>query len=171
MTATEVKRSKMKWQPKKWRPEYERMVAMSCLGWSNKMIAERAGYTPEHVSNVLNLPQAEHLREQLLERMREQTLKSIPERLDEIAEHTLKRLHTVVTNDELFEKSPFAVVDRGMDVVKGLGHLKGGGNGAPGINVSSAIIIQGEQAEGLFASLEKAREVRRIHGTPEADRQ
>jgi hypothetical protein len=120
-----------KWEPKKWRPEYERMVYYSVAGLSNKQIGQQLGYTKEHVSNVLNLEKAEELRVLLLSKMRERAVIDIPSRLTQIAEKTVERIQSVIESDELFEKSPFAVIDRGMDVLKGLGHLRGGGNGAP----------------------------------------
>ena len=107
------------------------MVAYSALGWSNLKIAQEMKYTPVHVSNVLNLPQAKELRDKILLRMRERTMTDIPTLLAQVAQKTAERLQILVNDDEKFEKSPFAIIDRGLDVIKGLGHLKGGGNGAP----------------------------------------
>lgn len=152
-----------RWKPKMWRPEYERMVAYSTLGWSNTRIAKELGYTKEHVSNVLNTPQAEALKEQLLKRLHEVAVTSIPDNLEYIARRTTERLKKVLDDDELFDKSPFAVIDRGMDVLKGLSHLKGGGNGAGSINVNSAIILPISAAENLASGLNKANEVRQLH--------
>lgn len=162
----EAKRGALKkWRPKKWRPKYERIVAMSACGWSNKMIALETGYTPVHISNILNLEQAEEFRQQLLERMRQKALVSIPDTLDYIAQKTVQRLKEVIDDDNRFETSPFAVIDRGMDVLKGLGHLKGGGNGAPvgqTINVGT-MVVSSTQADNLAEALRKADEVRKLH--------
>ena len=164
------------WKPKKWRPEYERMVALSCLGWSNKMIAKELDYTKEHVSVILNMEEAETIRQMVLERMREKVAVSIPERLQKIAEKTVERLETAMQDDDLFEKSPFALIDRGMDVLKGLNHLKGGGNGSGGgltVNVSSggqAMVLSAGQADGLTEALMKANEVRKLHAAEPAQK-
>src|SRR5690606_39878928 len=107
-------------------PEYDRMMFMSVAGFSNKQIGERLGYTKEHVSNVLNLAQAEQLREEIQKRMREEAYQDLPKRLNEIAAKTVERMHMLVHNDDIFERSPFQVIDRGMDILKGLGHLKHG---------------------------------------------
>lgn len=159
-----------KWIPKKWRPEYERVVAMSAAGMSNKQIATNVGFTPVHVSNILNLPQATELMERIVAKMREKSLVDIPNTLQRIAEKTAVRLESVLNNDELFEKSPFAVIDRGMDVLKGLNHLKGGGNGAPVgnvTNIQNAMIVSADQADALSEGLRKRNEVKRLHSPTE----
>jgi hypothetical protein len=159
-----------KWIPKKWRPEYERVVAMSAAGMSNKQIAASVGFTPVHVSNILNLPQATDLMERIVAKMREKSMVDIPSTLQRVAEKAAQRLESVINNDELFEKSPFAVLDRGMDVIKGLNHLKGGGNGAPG-NVThvhgNAMIVSSDQADALSEGLRKRNEVKRLHSPNE----
>ena len=159
-----------KWIPKKWRPEYERVVAMSAAGMSNKQIANSVGFTPVHVSNILNLPQATELMERIVAKMREKSLTDIPSTLQRIAEKTAVRLEKVLDNEDLFEKSPFAVIDRGMDVLKGLNHLKGGGNGAPGSVThvhGNAMIVSSDQADALSEGLRKRNEVKRLHSPNE----
>lgn len=157
------------WKPKKWRPEYERMVAYSSIGWSNKMIAEALGYSKEHVSTILNMEQAEEFRLVLLAKMREKQTTTIAEDLEYIANRTTKLLREKIDDKDLIEKSPFALIDRGMDVLKGLRHLQGGGNGAPStqqqINVGT-MVINTNQADSLAAALSKADEVRKLHAAP-----
>lgn len=123
-----------RWEAKHWRPEYERAVAYSALGKSNIEIAKILNYTVVHVSNILNLPLAKELKDKIIARMRERTLEDIPTILQKVAHKTAERLLKVVEDDDLFTKSPFAVIDRGLDVMKGIGHMKGGGNGAPVTN-------------------------------------
>lgn len=166
-----------KWVAKKWQPEYERMVAYSAMGWSNKKIAETLKYTPEHVSNVLNLPQAKELKDKILAKLRERTLEDVPSILKKVAQKTAERLETILNDDDLFEKSPFAVIDRGLDVMKGIGHLKGGGNGSGGggvqnqqnnfFNIPPALL---DQLNGGMAAANKARQINAPvsdTGTPE----
>lgn len=157
-----------KWVAKKWKPEYEKMVAYSVIGWSNKKIGLELGYTKEHVSNVLNLPQAEELKDKLAAKMREKTL-SIPDTLQYVAEKTADRLRKVMDNDELFERHPFAVIDRGMDVLKGLSHLKGGGNGGGGnnINAQNVFLLPANNAQNLFDGMAKADEALRLNPAKE----
>jgi hypothetical protein len=51
--------------------------------------------------------------------------------------------------------------------MKGLNHLKGGGNGAGPINIERAVIVSGAAADGLVAGFGKADEARRLNaGNP-----
>lgn len=156
-----------RWKPKKWRPEYDRMVFMSVAGFSNKQIGERLGYTKEHVSNVLNLAQAEQLREEIQKRMREEAYQDLPKRLNEIAAKTVERMHMLVHNDDIFERSPFQVIDRGMDILKGLGHLKHGNadRGTDGGTVVNhgTIVVSDKLMERFVAGLEKSEEARQLN--------
>lgn len=162
--AEKQRRGKLnKWQPKKWKADYDRVVAYHVAGKKNVEIATVLGLTPVHVSNILNLPRAQELKEKLEQLIREKMEVNIPDTLEYIARKTTERLKSVLDNDDLFEKSPFAVIDRGMDVLKGLNHLKGGGNGSGPINVERAIIVSGTNAEALVAGFDKADEARRIN--------
>lgn len=164
------KRGKLgKWVPKKWKPDYDRVVAYHVMGKSNIEIAEILGYTKEHVCVILSRPPALELQTKLQDALRTRMLVNIPETLDYVARKTVERLKQVVDSDDLFEKSPFAVIDRGMDVLKGLNHLKGGGNGANGngtINVERAIIVGGQASANLFEGFTKSDEARRINASP-----
>lgn len=174
--AVPQKAPKGKWKPKKWRPEYDRIVGYSALGRSNVWIAENLQFTPEHVSTILNLPEAKALMEKLQTKLRERIVLNIPEVLDDVAQMAVKRLKQVMESDELFEKSPFAVIDRGMDVLKGLNHLRGGGNGAPVLpppgtvtNIGVVNITPGQKSD-ITMGLEKIAEVRQLHsGTGTGD--
>lgn len=152
-----------KWVPKRWRPEYERIVAYAVLGLPNTVIADKVNKTPQHISNILNLPEAQRRQLELLEKLKKQVDISIPETLEYVAQKTTERLKSLIDNDELFEKSPFAVIDRGMDVLKGLSHLRGGGNGSgPTVN-GNVIILPAGAAQNLMEGLSKADEAVRMH--------
>ncbi len=159
-----------KWQPKKWKADYDRVVGYHVLGKPNVEIALMIGMTPEHISTILNLPRAQELKLQLERAMRDRMLTNIPDTLEYIARKTTERLKSIVDNDDIFDKSPFAVVRMGMEVMKGVGHLKGGGNGAPQapstISIQNAVFANGEVVNGLLSGLNKADEARRINATP-----
>jgi hypothetical protein len=166
---TPEKKGKLgKWVPKKWKADYDRVVGYHVMGKQNIEIAVALRFTPEHVSTILNLPQAQELKKKLEAKLREKMEVNIPDTLDYVARKGAERLKSMVDNDELFEKSPFAVIDRAMDVMKGLNHLKGGGNGSgPGaINVERAIIVSGAAGSQLVEGFSKADEARRINGSP-----
>lgn len=152
-----------KWQPKKWKADYDRVVAYHVTGKKNIEIATILGMTPVHVSNILNLPRAQELKAKLEATLRERIETNIPETLEYVARKTTERIKQMIDSDTLFEKSPFAVIDRGMDVLKGLNHLKGNGNGASPISVERAIIVSGDNAAALVAGFDKADEARRIN--------
>lgn len=159
------------WIPKTWRVEYEKMVALSVIGLSNKMIAQKMDYTPVHVSNILNMDQAEMLRQQLLAKMREGSISGPVTEIADIgvilsaaALSGAKRIKTFIENDDRFENQPLAVVDRSFELLKGLKHLKtaaetSGGNGTQ----IGAIVIGGQVAQNLMDGLVKANNVRKLH--------
>lgn len=158
-----------KWEPKKWRPEYDRIVAYSAMGKPNTWIAETLDFTPEHVSTILNTPEAVALMMKIQAKLRENIEVNIPDVLSELAGKAVSRLREVLMDDDLFEKSPFAVVDRGLDILKGLNHLKGGGNGANPVgggnttNIGTVILAPGQKSD-IMEGLERIAEVKRIHG-------
>lgn len=177
MTAPEVlkladdteRRGKLtRWKPKKWQPEYERMVYYSVLGESNVSIAKRMGYTPVHVSNVLNLEKAEELRNKLMEAMRASTVKSVEELMEKAGRKTVERLNEVLEDSDRFAstQSALAIIDRGMEVLKGLGKLKGAKTVDPNAAISvggNAIIFQGSAVDEIGEGLRKANQVRDLH--------
>jgi hypothetical protein len=159
------------WKPKRWKAIYDRVVAFHVMGKKNTEIAATLSMTPEHVSTILNLPHAIELRLKMEAALREKMQENIPDMLEYVARKTASRLKQVLDDDELFAKAPLAIIDRGLDVMKGLNHLKGGGNGAPGsMNIQNAVIIPQNQAAGLIEGFGKADEARRLNGsivTPE----
>lgn len=166
-----------KWRPKKWRPEYDRIVAYSALGKSNKWIAEHLEYAAEHVSVILNLPEAKQIMDKLQTKMRERIEVNIPEVLAESTKQAALRVKAVLFDDALFEKSPFAVIGVATDVLKGMNHLRGGGNGAPTptagqiTNIGTVVISQGQRSD-ILDGLEKIAEVKKLHsGTGSGDRE
>jgi len=163
---TEKKGTFGRWKPKVWRPEYDRMVAFSVCGKSNIWIAKQLGFTPEHVSNILHQDEAVALAERLQQKLRENIEINIPTVLDEIAVKSVERLKAIMDNDELFQKSPFAVVDRGMDVLKGLNHLRTKGESSNNGNTTNigTVIIAPNQTSDILDGLERVKEVKRIHG-------
>jgi hypothetical protein len=153
------------WKPKRWKADYDRVVAFHVMGKKNIEIAKALHMTPEHVSTILNQPQALALRDRMQAALREKMVTNIPETLEYVSRRTAERLKQVLDDDELFAKAPLAIIDRGLDVLKGVGHLKGGGNGAPGMNIDKAFIVPAAMAETLMSGFGKADEARRINGS------
>lgn len=177
-TKLEPRKGKVKWRPKKWRPEYDRIVAYSVLGRSNLWIAESLKFTPEHVSTILNLPEGKALQEKLHAKLREKIEVNVPDVLSQVAQKAAERVKAMLDDDALFAKSPFAVVDRGLDILKGVGHLRGGGNGATGqpalqagnvTNIGTMIVTPGQKSD-ILEGLQKIAEVKALHGSSTGDR-
>ena len=150
-----------KWEPTRWEPIYEQFVALSCIGYSNKYIADLFKYTPVHISNVLNSKQGKKLKALILERLRSTVTSTIDKRLEDIADKTVERLTNLVNDDELFDKSPFAVVDRGIAVLKGLSHLKPDDTRSP-LNINKALILSDAAASTLARAMEKSDRAKEI---------
>lgn len=158
---TRIGKGRLKnWKPKAWRVEYERIVAYSVMGWSNKMIAKEVGYTPVHISNILQLDEAEQLRQVILAKMRERTTEqatSVAERLEEASRLASKRLVQLLEDDDKFATSPFAMADRALEVLKGSGYMKKPSmDSGAGINVERAVILNAPASENLLNGLSKA---------------
>lgn len=164
-----TKTGRVKWRPKEWRVEYSRIVGYSALGMGNEAIGLKVGFTKEHVSSILNMPRAKELMAVLLTKLEAKITDNIPEVLNESAIIASKRINEVLKDDVLARKSPFAVAGLALDVLKGVGHLKGGGNGAPvAPNVTNvgAVIISPNQQSSIMDGLQKIQEVRMLHSSP-----
>jgi hypothetical protein len=167
MTAPLLKRRPARltkrWEPKKWDPIYEQFVALSALGLSNVEIGQRFGYTPVHVSNVVTSEQGKRLKQLMLDRLRATTISSIPQRLEDIADKTVSRLQEVMNDNDRFERSPFAVIDRGLQVLKGLRHLKGDSDTT--FNQQKVVVMSDSAAKLISEGLAKSQQAEEIHGT------
>ena len=157
--------TKEAWKPKEWSPHYEEIVAMSCTGVSNKYLAEKFNYHEVHISNILNTPQAKALKQIILAKMREaQTEAKIPERIAELQVAALDIMREVLINrkDELVKESPFAMLDRSMKVLAGVGVFKGEHQQTT-INQHNKIEINQTLQMALVKTIEKADEAKRLH--------
>lgn len=127
-----------RFEPKNWKPIYDQFVYYHVLGKSNIWIAEKFGKTPQTVCNILNCSQGKVLKKIIAFNLQQQQSATIGSRMDYVADKFMKRIESVADDDELFEKAPFAVIDRGLAIIKGLNHLKGGSNnpdgGSPTVN-------------------------------------
>lgn len=169
-----------RWQPKEWRPEYATIVGFSALGKSHSWISENVEphYTTVHISNIVNLPQAKELRGKILAKIEERATEHVSETLERIGKKALRRVEQALNSDDIFEKSPFHVVDRSIEILKGLRVLKTGGSSdgsLPPIAVSgNAMFLQnvtGTQMNQLVEGLNKANEAREIHAGREVGSQ
>ena len=154
MTATATR-----WEPKVWEVNYEEIVIASTIGLSNEELAKKFNFTPQHISNILQTPQAALTRRRILDELQKRALDSIPQRMTAIADKAVQRLHNLLHDDERYAQSPFAVVDRGLQVLKGVGVLREEKN----MQVDKAIILTGEQSTDLLEGLVKANRAKDLN--------
>lgn len=165
-----VAKSSTRWVPKKWKPVYEEIVALNVMGLDNRSLAERYNYTPQQISNILNTPQADIIKKLAIERLRKNTLATVEQRLDGLKLKVVEKLELMLTDPQYFERSPFAVIDRGMKVLEKLGTQ------IPTIDPSSPThngnitvngnmyVMPNESVDKMTKALDKLQEVKRIHG-------
>jgi hypothetical protein len=161
----QVKRREAKfnhYSPKRWHPEFDLIVYASFAGKSNVEIAKEFGYTPVHISNILSTVQADRIRNELRSKINDNVDDTITNRMKSISDKALERVEKFMNNDELFEKSPFAFVDRAMRAAT----LNKESSSDPkvNININSQVNNIGNEAISRIASaLEISNEVKQLH--------
>jgi hypothetical protein len=153
------KLAKKRWQPKKWEPLYDQIVALSCTGISNKAIAERFGYTPQQISNILCSDQAKIIKQLVTNFIRNQLEQDTGARLKRIEQRALENIETVITSEDVLAKHPLAMFDRCLVFLKGVGKLEGEKSAVPTQN----IFIGAEAAKSLIDGMHKANEAHKLH--------
>jgi hypothetical protein len=150
------------WQPKRWLPEYERIVLGSVAGVANTVLAQQFGFTAVHISNILNTEEAKKLKASIVEQMRANALSSLPDQMERIAAKTVERVDKLLHDDGLFSQYPMQAIDKGFRIMEHLGllHAKNG----PDINVARGVIVMSPESAALMAqAMEKSNEVKRLY--------
>lgn len=172
-----VKRTKIrfpssKWVPKKWRPEYEVIVAMYAAGMSRKAIIDKfyefSGtlYTEQHITNICNTPEAQRILTGNIDHIRKRANDEIQLKLTEIQKKAADRIGEIINDEKLFRDSPFAVVDRAFRALEmGVGKKDTPQNSGSFGNtlISSALIMTPEAAQILAEGTKKADEAHRLY--------
>lgn len=113
-----------RWVPRRWELRYDQIVILSTLGKSHDELALQFNYSKQQISNIVNAPQAEITRARIYAELQKRAEENIPMRLEKLADKSLERLSTILHDDDLFKQAPFGVVDRGLQVLKGIGRIK-----------------------------------------------
>lgn len=153
-----------KWNPSKWHPEYEKVVGLATLGYTNIQISQMVGYSKEHVSNILNTPTAKTLLFKASRRLRETVFERMEDRLESIASKTVERMHELIHDDEKFDQKPLAIIDRGIKIMQGIGKLKTENNSTVNNN---GPVITGEAMQILMEGMSKADAAKKLHSGKE----
>jgi len=165
-------RTTTRWEPKTWKPRYDHVVYKHCLGYDNTRVAAETGITPQAVSNILVSLQGRARIKIIQERLLANINADLGQRLTNVAEKFMNKIELVANDEELFKKSPFAVIDRGLQIIKGIGHLKtasdsDGSSRPPGVQnntfIGKAVILSEESAKNLRDAITLSDEVKDLH--------
>jgi len=151
------------WNPKKWHPVYEEVVMLDIMGYKRTEIADMKGFTPAHITNICNCKRAEMIRELVSSKIRatvlEKSERTIEERMEAVTSKAVERIEAVIENDELAEKSPFAVYDRCMTYLRSTGKISD-----PEKDIDSRpLMIPAESMKVLLDGIRVADEAKRLH--------
>lgn len=115
-----VLRKSASYNPVTWKPLYDAIILeLVMFGGKKKEIAAKFKVTPQTVSNIINCEEGKVKIRAAQERVRETMLRTIPQRMGDIAEKCVDRMESFIADDTLYEKSPFAVIDRSMRFMQG----------------------------------------------------
>ena len=149
-----------RWQPNKWKPEYETVVSLHARGKTNLEIAQLTGYHPVQISNILNCDEGKAVARDYSNAIRGQT----SDRLERIGERAFTVIEEVLSNEELLENSPLALIDRSMAVLKGLGKLvpsdTNGGTVNVNTNIQNNAILGNDALDTIINGLKKSEQAR-----------
>lgn len=145
-----------RWQPKKWKVEYEKIVLMDLMGLKGYEIAEKMGYTPQHVYNILGTDEAIAIQRAMVGKIRESTF-NMTDELNEIQKLTVKRLKQCLKDEDKFNTARLGFISKGIDVMKGMGeHLKH----SPSNVVNNTFTLPASVADRFLEGLKKSDEAR-----------
>src|SRR5438067_52864 len=90
-----------KWKPRRWDVVYDQIVMLDTLGTPHKQIAEMFGYTTQHISNIVQCPQAKLTRGRVLEQLNKSAVEKLSNDLEVLAVQAKKRLAQVLYDDDI----------------------------------------------------------------------
>lgn len=169
MKDNEVRRrarlNRPRWVPGRWHPVYEEIVLLSVMGYSNITIAEMKGFTKEHISNVINTPQARLIIDLTLKQMEKKRVLSIDQRIEKITNRAMDRLEEVIENDAYAVKNPGGMFDRALSMLKVSGKVK---EPVADLNVHHKLSVPAGMMEKLRKGIEASDRALALHsGTPD----
>ena len=151
-----------RWIPKRWEEYYNQIVILRALNLkSNTELAEYFKVTPQHVSNILNTPQAEELRERIFNTALDNTKRVS---IEGLINKALERVSAVLDNDEIFEKKTEFVTNLAMRMIS---HKMEKQEGSGNINVhgGQAIIFSAADGAAMREALKKSREADELNAS------
>jgi hypothetical protein len=158
---------KARWQPKKWDPLFDQMVALSCTGMSNVAIAARFDYTPQQICNILTSDQGKLIKSLVSKHIQEELKKSLELRITRTEARAHEIISAVLNDNELLVKNPIALYDRAIKFLEGRGQLEDKSR----VQVSErTVVIPSDLVEKLVSGISKANDAVLLHGNTEVRR-
>lgn len=155
-----------KWNPGKWEPIYDLMVARSIQGFKNTQIALEFGYSPEHISNILTSELAIKAKAAIIQQGRDKIAETFDGRAKQVADLTMKRAHELLTDDDRFIKNPFSVIQVGLAVTRTMLPEKviKPDEATSVTNITNNVtVFNNTQLKELNEGLKSLQEVKRLH--------
>lgn len=144
-------------QVQTFKPKHDQIVMLHLAGYDNREIKEMTGICETTVSSILNHPQALALIEAGRQRMRENLLQSIDDRLLGLASRSVENLEKTLNSVPKLGTTQKRHQDRvSLDVLGMIGY------GKPKANENSGRALSDAMAEKLSNALEKAQKVQEI---------
>lgn len=159
-------KKKERWQPKKWEPLYDSMVALSCTGLSNKAIADRFNYTPQQVCNILTSTQGKLIKTLVSKFIQEELRKSVTEKLAATERRAHDIVAVVLNDNELLAKNPLAMYDRAVKFLEGRGKLEDPAAKKQNV-IERTFVVPSDIAAKLVEGMHKSNEAIMLHGGAE----
>lgn len=159
-----------RFEPKTWKPLYDHIIYYHCLGKTNIWIAEKFNCSPQTVTNIINCDQGRKLLVTIQAKLRQSMESNISERMLDVADKFMKKIERIADDEELFQRAPFAVVDRGLQIIKSAGLSKDiseregkVNNVTNNIQSQQNLIIHNEAAKNLAEAIRLSDEANTIN--------
>lgn len=152
-----------RWEPTKWQPVYEQILLMSAQGFTNVAIAERFGYTPMQISNILNSQKAMEEKAKLIAALREKMLATADENISSLYHQAVTNIKEVLTDKNLLNQSPFQMFRASMDFMRGIGKLKPVNETNITTTVNQAVFTQ-DIIDRIKDGIKTSIEIKEAHG-------
>lgn len=155
---------KFRYKPVKWEPKFNQIVFdyLAVPGITHEELGKKYEFSPAHIGNILNSPQAGLIKESLSNNIVSRNQESIPILLATSAKKVVQRVADFMSDDDLYTRNPFAFIDRTLKIGAAIGAIKEDGNGVNNTpSVSNTQINIGDSAiKELAESLSIANKLR-----------
>lgn len=149
-----------KWIPKKWKAKYTQIVFMAAQGYSNEAIGNAYRMGPQQVSNILNLPEAIRMKNELCDNLESSLKEDINKTLEMTGRKAVERIKAVIYDDQLFEHNPLAIFDRSRMLLQSTGVLKSESHSSgQNNNNTTNVIIGSDVARILGEAMVKSQRI------------